>query len=282
MSAFSVLSYNINFGAFAGWRPGAAPSQEAQRVLQAILEADADVVCLQETSEGWQEFLTAALEMRYPKQEWINPDMWLAAGSAMLCKASVDVDWLEPVRAEVEGSFFPQMAAGVRIAGQDQVCIGNVHLRPPLAMGQSGGILQHADAYFVTAGKVHEKELQAVIDECSKHVEFHSSPVIVVGDFNEGAWGRGVKSLASHGFTDAANNSTTWYWPVPLPFGYSAEISGKYDHVLFQRDRLRLLDCQVLHSYKDASDHLPVLAKFSVGGVVGGGSLPGLIPRSRQ
>merc|ERR1719487_544874 len=112
----------------------------------------------------------------------------------MLCKAPIEVDWIDSVQVNVEGSKFPQMAAVVRLSSTpQQVCLGNVHLRPPLAMGNSGSLVQHARAYLFEAGEVHKKELQAVISECANHTMHTDAPVLVVGDFNEGSLGSGVK-----------------------------------------------------------------------------------------
>ena len=59
--AVKVLTWNVNFG-----MPG------AERAAQVILDADADVVVLQETNESWQRLLTPQLKQRYPysDQEW--------------------------------------------------------------------------------------------------------------------------------------------------------------------------------------------------------------------
>jgi endonuclease/exonuclease/phosphatase (EEP) superfamily protein YafD len=47
---FSMLTYNVNFG---GPRPDLA--------VEAIAEADADVVCLQETNPAWERMVRDAL-----------------------------------------------------------------------------------------------------------------------------------------------------------------------------------------------------------------------------
>ncbi len=49
-----VMTYNVNFG---------APAREA--AVDAIAEASADVVCLQETTPEWEELLRQRLSERY-------------------------------------------------------------------------------------------------------------------------------------------------------------------------------------------------------------------------
>ena len=196
------------------------------QVYGAILEADADIVCLQETNVGWEKFLKGRLLNQYPNQKWLNPSSlgsnYLACGSALLTKQDCLIKWAKPVRVSNEGSFFPQMVAMVDLGptkGGD-VALVNVHLRPPLAMGDYlteptstytfRGIKRlvsevgaHAWAYLYEAGQVHVQELRHLLlpavlagdalpsDSVAKSSSARAAPVFVVGDFNEGHWGAG-------------------------------------------------------------------------------------------
>ena len=70
---FTVMTYNVNYG-----MPGAA---EAAR---AIRETDADIVCLQETTPQWQEYLTSKLSEKYPHSRYKHRGG--AGGMAFLSK----------------------------------------------------------------------------------------------------------------------------------------------------------------------------------------------------
>ena len=196
------------------------------QVYGAILEADADIVCLQETNVGWERFLEGRLLNKYPNQKWLNPSgmgsNYLACGSALLTKQDCFIKWAKPVRVSSEGSFFPQMVAMVDLGATrgGDVALVNVHLRPPLAMGDYlteptstysfRGVKQmvsevsaHAWAYLYKAGQVHVHELRHLLlpavlagkalprDSVAKNSSGRATPVFVVGDFNEGHWGAG-------------------------------------------------------------------------------------------
>src|SRR4051812_13389564 len=70
---FSVLTYNVNFG---GPRPDPA--------IDAIRRADADVVCLQETTPAWEDLIRAELADVYPYISFHTGPV--ASGMGMLSK----------------------------------------------------------------------------------------------------------------------------------------------------------------------------------------------------
>ena len=113
----SVLTYNVNFG-----MPG------AEQAVAAIAEADADVVCLQETTPEWQRWIRRRLGGRYPHRRFRH---WPGAGGqAVLAKAPFkEVSYRKP-----KAGWFPGwiVEADTPIGA---VQVLNVHLRPPLGDG---------------------------------------------------------------------------------------------------------------------------------------------------
>lgn len=83
----SVLSYNVNWGyglqrsqksffvdpETKRKRGKTLTSKPVKRVIRCIVEANADVVCLQETHEGWEELLMRNKEIKKVyKYKWFN------------------------------------------------------------------------------------------------------------------------------------------------------------------------------------------------------------------
>lgn len=173
-------------------------------------------------------------------------------------KPSFQLGSVEASSTGVDGSFFDALlVSGSAVDGSQTtpVQIVNVHLRPPLAMGGSGGLWANLDAYFRTSGPIHKAE---IAHHLSKFPD--TSNTLVVGDFNEGAFGGGFKYLEEIGFCDAlslSTDKTTWYWPAPV----IGEIWGSYDHI-FYPPIFEATSCVVMKEYKNVSDHLPVLASF--------------------
>ena len=87
---FSVLTYNINFG-------GPSPHE----AVQVILDADADVVLLQETTPAWEKTLRDALEATYPQMRFRNARG--AGGMAVLSR----LPFKELHYAQSDAGWFP-------------------------------------------------------------------------------------------------------------------------------------------------------------------------------
>ncbi len=224
-----VVSYNINWG-----------MPDPQKVVEFLAEADADVICLQETHRAWANILINQLQGRYPYyvfEEWGG-----AGGIAIMSKYE-----LQKVRlVEPEAGWFPALLA------EAQTPIGtiqfvNVHLRPPLSENGSPS----PSALFKTTN-IRLKEIKQFIAKADP-----DKPIVVLGDFNENEQGKAVKWLIAKGFTDGLAghdpNSPTWNWPV----GYGIELKDRLDHVMFSQD-LRCTSAEV--GKVKASDHMPVVA----------------------
>ena len=87
-----------------------------------------------------------------------------------------------------------------------------------------------------------------------------SVPVIVAGDFNEGADGRAVSFLGDKGMRSALAEveprANTWHWPLRV-----GELTSMLDHIVYD-GRLALLHAEVREV--GASDHYPVFADFTL------------------
>ncbi len=83
-------------------------------VLHAITHSGADIVCLQETHNGWEQAARACAELMqiYPQQIWHSPcGGYYASGLALLWKASHKLIAESVETPKVAGSFFPGQRA---------------------------------------------------------------------------------------------------------------------------------------------------------------------------
>jgi vancomycin resistance protein VanJ len=225
---FTVMTYNVNFG-----MPGADEAAEA------ILESDADIVCLQETTPAWRQYLTRKLGGKYPHS--LYKDLGGAGGMAVLSKQPFrDVAYTRP-----QAGWFPSWIIQADTPlGPVQIC--NVHLRPPLT---PRGSLSPA-AYF-NAPETHAREIAEAYEEMDS-----SRPRLVVGDFNENDFGGGIAWLAERGFKSALaqfdTSTKTWRGKAGL-----FTLSERLDHILHSSD-LQAASAWVVE--KGKSDHRPVVA----------------------
>jgi len=231
---FSVLTYNINYG---GRLAGVS--------LAAIIGADADVVCLQETSPAWERYLRPRLKSKYPHCLFRHGRG--AGGMAVFSRWAVrQVAWHKP-RA---GWFHGWVLRAGTPAGPVQIL--SVHLRPPLGENGRPGLGAMRRTRGVRLAEI--VELEKMLDP--------AMPRIVLGDFNEEDNGRAVGHMVAQGFTNALaefdRRSDTWYWragPVLL--------NRRFDHVLYSK-QLNCCRAEVIRA--GASDHLPVRALFEKSG----------------
>jgi endonuclease/exonuclease/phosphatase family metal-dependent hydrolase len=225
---FSVMTYNVNYG-----MPGAA---EAAR---AIRETDADIVCLQETTPAWREYLTAKLGDRYPHCRYKHGAA--AGGMGVLSKLPFrDVAYTEP-----QAGWFPSWIIEAETPlGPVQIC--NVHLRPPLS--DRGSISPSA---YMNTPKTHAREIAEAYGKMDSN-----RPRLIVGDFNENDSGGGIAWLGKWGFKDALSqfdtSSNTWRWKVG-----AITLRNRFDHILHSGD---LHSASAWVVAKGKSDHLPVVA----------------------
>lgn len=221
-----VLSFNVNYGV------GHDPSNVA-----AVVEADADLVLLQETTDASEVVFRKALADTYPHvrfQYCCN-----AGGLGVLSKHPIREEaWLEPTVG-----WFPAWRVVVDTPlGPVQSL--NVHLRPPMSDGGSW-----VAGYFTTRDDRRE-EIAAFWGALDPEL-----PTIVAGDFNEDADGRAIAFLAEQGLRSALPQvdprAKTWRWQTKL-----GPLRMMLDHVVYGPE-LALLDAEVMD--RGTSDHFPVL-----------------------
>jgi len=216
-----VLTYNVRY---------TKPNFDG--VVAAILQADADVVCLQEVDDAWRAALGERLSGRYPHMVF-GKGFFRAGGKAALARGPL----AERALRRPSNSLFPVLLVRAETP-LGPVELLNVHLRPPQWAGTA---------------KAHRKEM-------SKACELRDGnlPLIVLGDFNEGDEGGAATWLAEQGLTNAlrqfAPDEATWQWR-----GKHLAAYARFDHVFYSG--LRCVSARVIDT--DASDHRPVLAVFA-------------------
>jgi endonuclease/exonuclease/phosphatase (EEP) superfamily protein YafD len=226
-----VATFNVNFGV-----------ADAAANLDAIRRIDADVVLLQEVTGRSEPSYRLAFEEQYP--HILFRDCCGAGGLAVLSKFPLsDARYLEP-----DAGWFPAWLATVQ-SPLGAVQLLNVHLRPPVSDSGSWVVGQ-----FSTRS-VRRAEIEGFWDAVDPDL-----PVVVVGDFNEGADGQAIDFLGEHGLRSAlaqtASDADTWHWRTR--FG---ELTAMLDHIVYD-PRLSLL--QVSVDEDSGSDHYPVVADFSL------------------
>jgi len=227
---FSVLTYNVNFG---GPRPGLA--------AKAILDARADVVCLQETTPAWGKYLRARLNEKYP--HILFRHFGGAGGQAVFSKLPLkEIAYVLP-----QAGWFPGWIVEVQTP-LGPVQILNVHLRP--AVSDRGSFTPSA-YYSTKATRLDEiRWFYARLNA--------KRAAVVLGDFNEDDSGRAVQWLQAKGMKDALREfdryTDTWRWRTSIGTVYD-----RLDHILYS-PRLRCFSARVIKA--GASDHLPVVAVF--------------------
>ncbi len=256
-ASIKVLSYNVNYG-LVGDASGIA----------AIRDANADVVLLQETNEGWEQAIRAELSELYPHMQFRH--CCQAGGLAVLSKYAFEKE-LTPTPADKmakrtaasnkaergdggknyqmsKDGWFPAWRVVVETqAGPIQLL--NVHLRPPVS--DSGSVVS---GYFSTP-PIREKEMRQF-----HHMLKAGMPGLVAGDFNESGSGRAVTFLEKRGYRSALpefdTSQSTWHWNTSV-----GTVSSQLDHIVYG-DGLRPLRAEVLR--KGQSDHYPVQVTFVV------------------
>lgn len=224
---WGVLSFNINFGI------GHDPSNPA-----AVIEADADLVLLQETTDQSEQVFREQLAGRYPYM--LFRQCCNAGGLGVMSKHPIlDEEYLEPTVG-----WFPAWRVVVETPlGPVQVL--NVHLRPPMSDGGSW-----VAGYFTTPD-VRRDEIEGFWTQMDPKM-----PTVVAGDFNENAGGQAVAFLADRGLHSALPQvqprAKTWRWQTRM-----GKLRAMLDHIVYSED-LGLHEVRVLE--RGTSDHFPVLA----------------------
>ena len=229
---FKVLTYNVNWG---GPRPDLA--------AEAIRKSGADIVCLQETSPEWAEFLRRSLGSEYSFTAFRDSRLRSGGGLGFLSKLPAhevayipsDTDWFDGWIMSFETAKGP-------------VQVLNVHLHPPVS--ESGSWVS---GYLFTGG-----------DRLAEIKRFYAErapqqPMLVMGDFNDGEKSPAVEWLEKNKMANALpefdSYTKTWEWHTSM-----VTLKRRMDHILYSSE-LHCCSAEVLR--EGASDHFPVEAVFT-------------------
>jgi endonuclease/exonuclease/phosphatase (EEP) superfamily protein YafD len=222
-----LLTYNVNY---------AIPGDGAG--LDAIADAQADLVLLQETNPAWEYYLRARFASRYPHRFFVQRGG--SGGMGILARMPIVEHEVIP---PTERGWFPSIRFVVQTAWGPVQGL-NVHLRPPAS--DSGS---YVSGYFVKPD-AHAEEIAACFDKLSDR------PTFIAGDFNEEPGGDATRFLLARGMVSAlgrfAPGIPTWRWSIGV-----GTLRRQLDQVFYSR-HLDVLSAEVREAGR--SDHLPVIA----------------------
>jgi len=200
-------------------------------MLRAIAEADADIVCLVETSQWWADQV-ASLEADYPHAvRWPSENHY-----GMLLYSRLPI--VDSTIRFVVSADVPSIRAVVRLRSGDEVVLYAVHPPPPLPQSPSYG----RDAELVLTGReIAEQE----------------RPAVVIGDLNDVAWSYTATLFqrVSHMVDPRVGRGMFSTFDADHPL-------ARYplDHVFHTRE-FTLKDLRVMRY--TGSDHFPILAELA-------------------
>lgn len=144
--SFCVISYNVRKVLS---RTGKGTSRPL-KVIEAIRSSGADVVCLQETHQAWEQLLRTSLGTVYPHMSFHHHAS--SGGLACLSRWPILSETIIDTPGHVSGSAFPLWLGSIAVELDDrktriEVWFANVHLRPPL-LSRAGYV--SVKAYFAT------------------------------------------------------------------------------------------------------------------------------------
>ena len=234
-SPFTILTYNVNYH-----------MPQPDKTIAALRAANADIVCLQETTPEWEERFGKKLSDLYGHMRFRR--MAGAGGLGVLSKHPVR----EIVYHQCSIAWHPGWLVEIDTPA-GPATIFTLHLHPPKARGADGVYRAGARAYF-DAFAIRRKQIEELLGKVGADCQ-----PIVVGDFNEPESGgavsyacrtRGLRSALA-GF-DAWGN--TWH-----SRGKLIRLEARLDHLLYP-STFRCLDARILKG--GGSDHQPVIATF--------------------
>jgi endonuclease/exonuclease/phosphatase family metal-dependent hydrolase len=227
-----VLTYNVNWG---GARPDLA--------TEIIRRSGADIVCLQETTPQWEQYLRQALGSDYRFAEFRYSKARMGGGLGFLAKVPAqevayvpsETDWFDGWIMKFETAIGP-------------VQVINVHLRPPVSDRGSW-----VSGYFTT-DQDRRSEMERFYDQREPQI-----PTLALGDFNDGENSAAVRWLEGKGMINALEQfdrySPTWKWQTSV-----VTLKRRMDHILYS-PRFDCAAARVITA--GASDHFPVEAIFT-------------------
>lgn len=229
---FKIATYNINWG-----------NADLRTMVNTIRQADADVVCLQETNQESERHIRLALKKTYPQIHFRGHRGKLGAKRfGFLSRHPITGrSFVEP-----KHGLFGTYIAQVRIHGMT-LQIANVHLQP-VTLPRNAGLRQAMSA-FVAAEQTHAKEIAHIFERLQPDL-----PTIIAGDLNSLSAFQAPSFLRKKGLVDSfaqvhdhPDSQPTWHWRLR-----NREWSFRLDYV-FHSKHLETTESAVIRSR--ASDH---------------------------
>jgi endonuclease/exonuclease/phosphatase family metal-dependent hydrolase len=234
-----IATYNIL------WRNLDLPA-----LVETIRKADADLVCLQETTKDAEEYIAKNLGEAYPQIRFHgHRGKHLAERFGFLSRLPIDKFEFVPPSEGMFGFF----TAEIQFDGRP-VQVATVHLHPVI-MSNNAGYREFFAALKATE-KTHAGEVAALVKHLKKDV-----PTLVIGDFNSVTAFQTPKIMAAHGFVDSFaetrdNPEAFPTWRGPMKNG---EVEFRIDY-LFHSPDFRAVETGMVKS--NASDHSLIHARL--------------------
>ncbi|MEO8705886.1 MAG: endonuclease/exonuclease/phosphatase family protein [Kofleriaceae bacterium] len=228
-----LMTYNLNYG---------NPTPKVS--MDAIANADCDIVVLQEISEAWRTALRDRFGKQYPHHAYRLHGH--GGGQAVLSKLPLTS---EEAWAPLQGAgWFP--ARRIVVASPlGPLQILNVHLRPAR---DDGSWIKG----FTSTPPLRKKEIEAHWKLMDRTL-----PTIVAGDFNEDDTGLAVDFLQHAGLVRVPTTGPrTWHYEVEVNGKISDLLKMDIDHVMID-GHLVGSEAKVLDA--GTSDHRPVIVTIA-------------------
>lgn len=231
----TVLSYNI-----------LAINRNLEAVADVILEADADIIAIQEAHIDFQTYAETNLIERYPyivSQQ--APTFSRAEGRMILSKYPITSAHIEAGYART----ILYLRAEIEIA-DETIAVYNVHLHPPTP-------------HWVFSTERRHGDLEVLLSDAAND----SLPVLLVGDFNMSDATQDYRLTASH-YTDTyrerANNIGTSH-PNGGVFYHRLSLIPSFIRIdyIFHDAYFAGVEAQVIRA--GSSDHFPLWARLRLG-----------------
>jgi endonuclease/exonuclease/phosphatase (EEP) superfamily protein YafD len=240
-----VMSNNL-------WRLNPTPEQ----VAYLALDAQADVIFLQEVQLSTQGEALAVLDADYPYQSSLVDEIRLDLYTAV----NLTLSRYPFVEAE-EVPAAPFVYRNVIEVDEQRIALYNVHLVAPVG----GARVQIGDNYFSrTFLGYDDRQRNQQIDALLVHLTAEPYPFIVAGDFNTSDLSMTYTRLAAQmgdSFAEAGVGLGA-SWPVVEALGWPAFIPpfSRMDYI-WHSDGLRAVNAR--QGEFVGSDHLPLLVDFA-------------------
>ena len=236
----AIATYNVNWGnrAFA-------------RTARIILDAQADLVCIQESSPELERYLRRELSDAYPTILFRGDgDRFPAERFGLLSKHQVVKETFLPAKHGIFGTWIFELDVNGEIFQ-----VANVHLDPVRLPERQNplGILNH----LAEADKIHAEEIAWIQEHLTPHL-----PTVIAGDFNSLSSGTAPAYLRARDWTDSfasvtesADSHATWRWSTRL-----LDLSGRIDYIFHTHDFVTL---ESRAADTTTSDHSLVVSRLA-------------------